>query len=318
MKTTLNYFVEEYMPWVCVTPGHGANCHQSMKASLLTTLLLVVVTSLMCAACTKTYPSDATLLQSSVQLNTPNVPNTPTMVLDKNSDYAKAWPDKPGLFKLNDNLILQIPPQFHKFWEQRDWMGRSLVPRPPLAIDKIPEVDTIGFQMFMPDFSGYTPENYKREFSPDIVEILQIQPAPLSYAEPDAPGSHPPNQFKRTSAQPSIMFDLTKFKDEFGLRCYERNDPDFPLSYCYGKRDESLGEFILLNVMDPPYNDYIVNPQIQTKYFTKQYGGMEIVWRTSMKNLPRWHEIDQQIWKYIDTWNIAPEIATSTNSVMTH
>src|SRR5438132_11631344 len=105
-------------------------------------------------------------------------PGKPGLAPDKNSDYGKHWPGKPGLFKLKDNLILQIPPQFHKFWEQSDCLGRSLAPRPPMPIEKIPEFGAVGFQMFMPDFSGYTPENYKQEFHEDLIQVISIRPAP--------------------------------------------------------------------------------------------------------------------------------------------
>jgi hypothetical protein len=33
---------------------------------------------------------------------------------------------------------------------------------------------------------------------------------------------------------------------------------------------------------------------------------VRIAWRTHVRNLPRWHDIDAQIWKFIDTWNVAP------------
>ena len=42
-----------------------------------------------------------------------------------------------------------------------------------------------------------------------------------------------------------------------------------------------------------------------TKYFSVKYGGIDIAWRSHMDNWPRWKEIDAQIWKYIDAWNIA-------------
>jgi hypothetical protein len=34
---------------------------------------------------------------------------------------------------------------------------------------------------------------------------------------------------------------------------------------------------------------------------------VRIAWRTHVGNLPRWHEIDAQIWKFIDAWNVAPQ-----------
>jgi hypothetical protein len=45
---------------------------------------------------------------------------------------------------------------------------------------------------------------------------------------------------------------------------------------------------------------------MQARYFSKRYGGVRIAWRTHVRNLPRWHEIDAQIWKFIDAWSVAP------------
>ena len=49
---------------------------------------------------------------------------------------------------------------------------------------------------------------------------------------------------------------------------------------------------------------------MSTKYFSHKYGGIEIAWHAHMKNFAQWREIDTQIWKYIDAWNIAPKNLT--------
>jgi hypothetical protein len=45
---------------------------------------------------------------------------------------------------------------------------------------------------------------------------------------------------------------------------------------------------------------------MQARYFSRRYGGVRIAWRTHVKNLPRWHDIDAQIWKFIDAWKVTP------------
>lgn len=269
-----------------------------------TIFLLIAISA--CTACTDRANEDTTMLRP---------PITPDRQYDKNSLYFKAWPSRPALFKLKDNLILQIPPQHQKFWEQRDWLGRNLVPRAPMPLEKIPEIDFIGFNMFMPDFSGYTPENYEQTFHEDLVQVIFISPAPMSSAEPGAPGKYPPNMFARRTTGENPDFDPTKYEERYGLRCYEyeRTTTDFNTQWCYGLRDKAANEFILLHNTALPYGEFVKYPLFQTTYFTKKYGGLEITWRAHMKQFPHWQEIDQQIWKYIAAWNIAPKPLNPNN-----
>jgi hypothetical protein len=44
---------------------------------------------------------------------------------------------------------------------------------------------------------------------------------------------------------------------------------------------------------------------MHARYISKRFGGVEIAWRTHGGNFPRWHEIDAQIWKFIEAWNVA-------------
>ncbi|GAC1376253.1 MAG: hypothetical protein NVS3B3_15290 [Aquirhabdus sp.] len=237
-------------------------------------------------------------------------------VLDPNSDYAKAWTGMPSLTKLKDrNLILQMPPQFSAFWNP---LYIKNVVNPPVPLDKIPVLDLVGFNMFMPDFSGYTPENYKQApeygqpLNEDLIQVVSIQAAPMSYMELNAPGNYPPNMFARMSTGSPPFLDPTKYEEKYGLRCYAVK-PNSPLNqqWCYGLRDKKSNEYILMYVDVPPYQDWIKYPIMQTTYFTKQYGGLAITWRAHAKQFPHWHEIDQQIWKYIGAWNIAPDTTTS-------
>ena len=46
-------------------------------------------------------------------------------------------------------------------------------------------------------------------------------------------------------------------------------------------------------------------PLMQARYFSRRYGGVRIAWRTHVRNFSRWREIDAQIWKFIDAWNVA-------------
>ncbi len=168
--------------------------------------------------------------------------------------------------------------------------------------------------MHMPDFSGYTPDNYRVDFDQDRVEIAYISPEPMSVLEPEGLGAYPPNMFKRASTGPFRSFDPEKYEEKYGLRCYEQMNRDTDEQICYGKRDSNLNEYLLLDVMVPPYSPGHLFPMMTTKYFSPKYGGVEIAWRSHMKNWPRWREIDAQIWKYIDAWNVAPKRPVSVSA----
>ena len=239
-------------------------------------------------------------------------PLKPDQALDPASMYAKRWPGKPSLVKLNDKLILAIPPQFHQFWTQRDALtGLDLSTRPPYPLEKLSLSKSAGFTMHMPDFSGYTPDNYLEDFDANRVQIIYISPAPMNYMEPSAPGSYPPNVFQRASTGPYRSFDPELYVEKYGLRCYQRLDQDGDTQYCHGKRESDLDEYLLLQVTVPPYRISTRFPIMTTNYFSPKYGGLEISWRTHMNNWPRWREIDAQIWKYIEAWNVAPKTPVS-------
>ena len=234
-------------------------------------------------------------------------PLKPGQILDKSSEYAKKWPGRPGLFKLKEGLILSIPPQYQKFWLQYDRWGRDIVARPPTSPDQLSKVELIGFQMFFPDFGGYTPSNYLTEFDEDIVNVVDITPVSMADAAPGAAGHHIPNVLSRLwgGSQPFIS---TSYEEKFGMRCYEMLQlPDGigRKQYCIGQRDAANDEYLLLEIFVPPFQDWVKFPIMQAKYFSKKYDGVEVVWRTHVKHLKDWHRIDQQIWTYIDAWNIA-------------
>lgn len=273
-----------------------------MKCELNPVIAVLVIA---CSACVADTQGD-----SFVQ-----PPLKPGQLLDPDSQFAKSWPGKPSLVKLKDNLILAIPAQHHQFWTQRHWLTRLDTSfRPPYPLDKLPYAKSAGFTMHTPDFSGYTPDNYLKDFDEHRVEIIYISPAPMEYMEPGAPGSYPPNQFARVSTGPYRAFDPEKYEEKYGLRCYEQKAGDGDQQWCYGRRHSDLAENLLLKVMIPPYERHHLFPMMTTNYFSPKQGGLEIAWRTHMNNWPRWREIDAQVWKYIDAWNVAPKDPTAASA----
>jgi len=204
------------------------------------------------------------------------------------------WPNgvTPPL-KITDELILQIPLQYER--------GAINPDRRPMRafISQQSDKNEAGFDFFLPDFSGYTLQNYRSDTDPDKVEVVYLHAADPHEGEPGASGLYPPNMLKRALAE---TLNRQGYKDQYGLRCYHSREPSSRLT-CYGRR-AAAGEDIMLTTVEPPYAPDQF-PQVQARYFSKQYGGVRIFWRTHVRNLPRWQEIDAQIWKFIGSWQAA-------------
>jgi len=175
-------------------------------------------------------------------------PLKPGQTLDLNTDYGKYWPGQPALFKLSETWGFAIPPQYMQFWIQRDRVTRH-----PAPWSKIPLVESIGFEFFMPDFGGYTPDNYTDEFHKDRVEVIDFRIVGMGAEQPDAPGAYPPNMFARATAKPNPRFDIDQYHEMYGLRCYDgRIKSDLiNYQYCYGLRDTQTNEYIFLDTTPP-------------------------------------------------------------------
>ena len=279
-------------------------------------LVLIIASMFICTSCDQISHKVTEMTANAIKPVIPP-PLKPGQVLDPNSNYAKYWTGLPYWIQFDDVMTLKIPQQFVTFWITPPEGEKVEILQSAVRPKKIRQAQGIGFNMFMPNFEGYTPDNYEDEFDENIVKIISIEAAPMSEAEPDAPGSFPPNMFKRLSEVPSLL-DINKYEDKYGLRCYasSKNIPEGVgfSQLCYGKRDEQLDEYILLDVSIPPHSDWQKNPLMRTTYFTKQYGGLRITWWANAKHFSRWHDIDQQIWQYLKEWNVAKIDVIPTNN----
>jgi hypothetical protein len=206
-----------------------------------------------------------------------------------------AWPQgRSEPLKITDDLSLEVPLEY-----ERSAIYRDQNPTRAVLSGQSDRAEA-QFDFFLPDFSGYTLQNYRDEANPSKVEVVYLHAGDPHEADPDTPGEYPPNMLKRLLTD---AYNPAAYEDQYGLRCYRSRVPTNRLA-CYGKRDGAGGEFILLYVPQPPFPPDAF-PQIQARYFSKQYGGVRIAWRTHVRNLPHWHEIDMQIWKFIEAWNVA-------------
>ena len=210
------------------------------------------------------------------------------------------WPaGHTGPVKITDQLVLEIPLQY-----ERSAIADGRAPRSPFTG---PGGRTEArFDFFLPDFSGYTLQNYRNDLDPGKVEVVYLHAGDPHEADPDAPGEYPPNMLKRLLRE---FLDPKAYKDMHGLRCYQGRVLADRLT-CYGPRDQARGEDILMYVPVATAASADSSPMLKANYFSRRYGGVRIAWRTDVRNLPRWREIDAQIWKFVEAWSVpAPPAA---------
>jgi hypothetical protein len=210
-------------------------------------------------------------------------------------ELPREWPQgRAAPVRITDQLTLAIPLAYER---------SAIEPgRPPAPSPTPSGHGEVHFDFFLPDFSGYTLRNYRNDSDPDKVEVAYLHGGNPHEADPDAPGEYPPNMLKRALEE---TLDPKRYRDQYGLRCYQGRVAPGRIT-CYGPR-AAAGEDIMLTALVPPYAPDVTFPEMQARYFSKRYGGVRLSWRTHVRNLPRWREIDAQIWKLIDAWNVAQQ-----------
>ena len=238
--------------------------------------------------------------------------------IDKNTPYGQWWTDKPALFNMSDHLKLAVPPQYQRFWLQRDEVTRAPADITKLPMHPLNSGAALEFHFFLPDFTGFTPQNYEEEFHQDKVYVL-IEAVGMGQEKLGATGAFPPNMFQREIVG-SRMSHSDSLQIHHGLNCYWPRNRDLTDSAaCYFIDPATNQPTIRINVPFPPQPSFVVNPLLQAVYFSPQHGGVKLLWRTHLKHLERWREIDQKIWGFIAEWNLvkptaAPNIAPTSNS----
>ncbi len=243
---------------------------------LLRALVLVALSVLVAAGCERKRHEPA-----------PSAPAAPPLT---------AWPEgRTAPLKITDTLVLAIPLQY-----ERGAIEDGRAPRSPFrGVGGRTEAQ---FDFFLPGYGGYTLQNYRNDLDPDKVEVVYLHAGDPHEADPGAPGEWPPNMLARLLQE---QLDPHDYKEMHGLKCYRGRILTDRLA-CYGERDARAPGDILLWVplsSEPTAGTF---PMIKANYFSRRYGGVRIAWRTQARNLPHWHDIDAQIWKFIDAWNVAP------------
>jgi hypothetical protein len=185
------------------------------------------------------------------------------------------------VYQVGNRLTLAIPIDF----QRAPIEGHSDIAHPA-------QVDWVAFDYFLPDFSGYAGKGPNTDFDSNKVEVTYLTPASPAAMEPDAPGNYVPNAKKRLLAW---VLDPNSLVNQYGLSCYRVKAPT-AMIFCFDDAEQIVLKYFL------PDDSAHKFPHVVAEYFSPAYGGMEIAWRTPLRNLPRWKEIDQKIWALIGEW----------------
>lgn len=90
-------------------------------------------------------------------------------------------------------------------------------------------------------------------------------------------------------------FDLENSK-KYGMKCwiFEKTDG----LNCYGQSNYDQSAGVLFTHMNRNW--------VLARTFEPLYGGISIEWSIDKRNLHRWKEVDEAIWRLLEAWNVSP------------
>ena len=99
---------------------------------------------------------------------------------EETPEIPREWPQgRTEPLKVTDQLILSIPQQYERSAIDHRRPARALL---SVQSDRA----EVQFDFFLPDFSGYTLQNYKNESDESKVEVVYLHAGDPHEAEPDA------------------------------------------------------------------------------------------------------------------------------------
>ena len=172
-----------------------------------------------------------------------------------------------------------------------------------LSSDSKPTVhrkaESVGFVFYLPSLDRCDGRHSAEDFNEDRVQfsVQSSIPNPAGHhANSDVDGA-----LKRLEGAGLIVGTTTEMD---GLACYS-----IPANHreqeCVGI--SATGERFLISVLRPPYEDWVKFPLAQTTYFSKEFGGVQILWRVHAKHIGKWRQIEAHGWKMLKSWAVASQ-----------
>lgn len=168
--------------------------------------------------------------------------------------------------------------------------------------------NSFGFFLFLPDFGGYTKDNWRDPFDRRLIRVVSVEPVEKDAIGVFTDGSRrplSPDRFdprKRFELLRSGLDDELSFK-MYGLEGYRRKNRT-PGVIWTGTRSD--GEFLYFQsslAPGEPLMPGITNPLCQAQYYSDKED-LLIAYRYSMVHLAMWREIDDAIWSKVNGWRL--------------
>jgi len=167
-----------------------------------------------------------------------------------------------------------------------------------------------GFLLFLPDFGGYTKENWLDPFDRRRIDIVEVKTVDKVAIGNFTDGSRRPLDLNRFD--PRVQFERIKPLQEeasiqlYGLTVYRnKGGGNTPGAVWTGYR--SNGEFFWFRTSLAPgeskRNGWPPNPLCDVRYYSEKED-LSISYHYSMDHLAMWREIDDAIWSKINGWRV--------------
>jgi hypothetical protein len=168
------------------------------------------------------------------------------------------------------------------------------------------KVDSVGFVFYLPYLERCDGPRSTDELHEDRVLIT------VQASIPDHAGRHPhadiDGALERLAGVAFLSGPTTNLD---GLNCLPL-PPIRRVQECMGTRGN--GERFLISVPRPPHEDWVKFPSAQTTYFSKELGGVQVLWRVHVKHISKWRQIDARAWEMLRSWAVTSQALKTTTS----
>jgi hypothetical protein len=155
-------------------------------------------------------------------------------------------------------------------------------------------VDSVGFVFYLPSLERCDGPRSTENFHEDRV-LFTVQAS-----IPDQAGRQPHADIDGALERlAGVTFVPGPTTDLDGLTCFPL-PPNRRVQQCMGIRGN--GERFLISVPRAPHEDWMKFPSAQTSYFSRELGGVQILWRVHVKHISKWRQIDAHAWEMLRSW----------------
>jgi hypothetical protein len=209
-------------------------------------------------------------------------------------EVERLYSTRPIRFILGPHTY-EIPANYFGPKDFRDW-------------PQTPNVEAFGFFLFLPDYIGYTKENWRDRFDRrriDVLELTTVQKIEMGNFTDGTRRWLSPDRF-----DPRVQFEnIRSLQEEASLRLYgltmyrNKGGGNTPGAVWTGTR--SNGEFFWfrtsLAANEAKRDGWPPNPSCTVRYYSEKED-LRIAYHYSQDHLAKWREIDDAIWVKIHQW----------------